>query len=61
MPEQMYSQTLVFLQVQNMSVVDALLRRPFHTFTHPKYGTIMRMMDHEEGFDVSFEEHMMSG
>ncbi|KAL3137649.1 hypothetical protein ABBQ38_004925 [Trebouxia sp. C0009 RCD-2024] len=47
--------------VQNMSVVDALLRQPFHTFTHPKYGTVMRMMDHEEGFGVSFEEHVVSG
>lgn len=36
-----------------MSVVDALLHQPFHTITHPTYGTIMRMMDVEEKFDIS--------
>lgn len=51
----------VCLQVKNMSVVDELLHQPFHIFTHPTYGTSMRMMNHEESFDVSFEEHVIVG
>ena len=48
------------LQVKNMSIVDALLLQPFHTITHPTYGTIMRMMDDEVAFDIGVEEHVLS-
>lgn len=45
-------QPALYLQVKNMSIVDALLHQPFHTVTHPTYGTVMRMMDVEEKFDI---------
>lgn len=40
-----------------MSTVDKLLRQPFHTITHPTYGTVMRMMDQETSFNIDVMEH----
>ncbi|DBA91608.1 TPA: hypothetical protein ACH3X1_003216 [Trebouxia sp. C0004] len=40
----------VWGMVQNMTPVTSLLHKPFHTVTHPTYGTVMRLMN----TDVSF-------
>ncbi|DBA93294.1 TPA: hypothetical protein ACH3X2_003577 [Trebouxia sp. C0005] len=43
----------VWGMVQNMTTVTSLLRRPFHTVTHPTYGTVMRMMNTDVSFAIS--------
>lgn len=42
----------VWGMVTNMTTVQSLLHQPFHTITHPTYGTVMRMMDIDESFAV---------
>ena len=43
----------VFGHVSDMQVVDAILEmEPYHEFTNPDYGTLMRMLDSELPFDV---------
>ena len=44
--------TNVCLQVDDMAAVDALVAAPYHNFTHPEYGTIMRMLDTESPFEI---------
>lgn len=42
----------IVLQVNNLTTVELLLQQAFHTFTHPTYGTVMRMLDQKESFTV---------
>ena len=42
----------VCLQVDDMTTVDALVAAPYHYFTHPEYGTVMRMLDTESPFEI---------
>jgi len=40
------------MQVDGMAAVDALVAAPYHNFTHPEYGTVMRMLDIESPFEI---------
>ena len=40
-------------QVKNLTTVEHLLQQPFHIFTHPTYGTVMRMLDEKESFTIN--------
>jgi len=39
-------------EVDDMTAVDALVNAPYHNFTHPEYGTVMRMLETESPFEV---------
>ena len=49
MPPPLSTLPQVWGHVSNMSVVDAILARPFHEFKHP-VGTVMRMMSEKIKF-----------
>lgn len=40
------------LQVEDLSVAEELISQPYHNFTHPTYGTVMRMMEDPVNFGV---------
>ena len=46
--------TAVCVQVEDMTVVDRLVDAPFHMYTHPDYGTKMRMLNEEVPFEMKF-------
>jgi hypothetical protein len=35
-----------------MSAVHTMLNLPFHEFTHPEFGTVMRMLNTSVPFDI---------
>lgn len=35
-----------------MRAVDAIVAGAHHELTHPDYGTVMRMLDHEVSFQI---------
>lgn len=36
----------------SMEVVQRLIKQPFHEFKHPQFGTVMRLLNHEEHFSI---------
>jgi cyclophilin family peptidyl-prolyl cis-trans isomerase len=44
-------------EVDDMQAVDSLLLEPYTNFTHPEFGTVMRMMDKRVPFQISTESH----
>ena len=45
----------VFAEVDSMTVVDLITAQPYHEFTHPEHGTVMRMMNKEVPFSMDTE------
>lgn len=38
--------------MEDLSVAEELISQPYHNFTHPTYGTVMRMMEDPVNFGV---------
>eukprot|EP00884_Botryococcus_braunii_P013541 jgi/Botrbrau1/22188/Bobra.168_1s0020.1 len=42
----------VWGEVEDLGVAEEIISQPYHNFTHPTYGTVMRMMEDPANFSV---------
>ena len=44
--------TEIYRQVEDMRVLMKIVQQPYHSVTHPDFGTVMRMLDTEIPFHL---------
>ena len=41
-----------YVQVDDLSTVEKIVAAPYRNYTHPDYGTVMRMLEREVPFQI---------